>query len=121
MSVSGKPFHNVALDEGHECVINKRLKLLTSRPSEYRTVTLSNFMAYLDKYSENLEKCIMKSNKQSKTSSIALKYVKRVSEAINTAHIFDQDENTLTSTEVITRLPLGSEIGFGVVELGYAL
>ena len=45
---------NVALDEVHESVINKRLKMLTTRASEYRTVTLSNFMAYLIKFDENL-------------------------------------------------------------------
>ena len=50
-----RPFHNVALDEGHEMIMNKRLKELTSRPSENRTVTLANFMAYLDKFMDLLQ------------------------------------------------------------------
>ena len=35
ISLTGKPFHNVALDEGHEQVVNKQLKELTTRPSEF--------------------------------------------------------------------------------------
>ena len=55
VSIGGRPFHNVALDEGHEMIINKCLKELTSRPSEYRTVTLANLMAYLDKFMDLLQ------------------------------------------------------------------
>jgi hypothetical protein len=50
VSQSARAFHNTALDECHEMVINRRMKDLTSRPSEYRTVSLANFMAYLDKF-----------------------------------------------------------------------
>ena len=49
VSVKGRPYHNLALDEAHESVINLRLKTITSRPSHFRTVELSNFMSYLDK------------------------------------------------------------------------
>ena len=48
VSLKGKPYHNLAIDEGHECVINRRLKQITSRPSHFRTVQLADFMAYLD-------------------------------------------------------------------------
>ena len=43
-----KPY-NLAFDEAHESIINLRLKTITSRPSHFRTVELSNFMSYLDK------------------------------------------------------------------------
>ena len=43
VSYSGRPYHNLALDEAHECVINCRLKQITSWPSYFRLVELSNF------------------------------------------------------------------------------
>ena len=48
VSVKGRPFHNLALDEAHECIINRKLKQITTRPSHFRMVELSDFMAYLD-------------------------------------------------------------------------
>ncbi len=47
-SLTGRPHHNVALDEAHEMVINRRLKQITSRASHFRTVELADFMAYLE-------------------------------------------------------------------------
>ena len=29
MSVKGRPYHNLALDEAHECIINRKLKQIT--------------------------------------------------------------------------------------------
>ena len=40
VSVKGKPYHNIALDEAHESIINLRLKTITSRPSHFRTSIL---------------------------------------------------------------------------------
>ena len=48
VSYKGNPYHNLAIDEVHECCINRRLKQNTFRPSYYRTVQLADFMAYLD-------------------------------------------------------------------------
>ena len=62
LNKTGRPFHSVALDEGHEQIINKRLKELTTRPSEYRTVTLANFMAYLDKFLKLFQESIFSLN-----------------------------------------------------------
>ena len=47
VSLSGPPFHNVALDEVHEMVVSRRLKQMTSRPSCFRTVELAGFIAYM--------------------------------------------------------------------------
>ena len=58
VSVKGRPFHNLALDEAHESVINLRLKTITSRPSHFRTVELSNFMSYLDKIVRGFESLV---------------------------------------------------------------
>jgi hypothetical protein len=69
VSVTGKYFHNIALDEAHESVINKRLKELTTRPSEYRTVCLANFMAYLDKFMSHLHHVVYKYNTESTDTS----------------------------------------------------
>ncbi len=49
-SYLGHAFHNMALDESHECGINKKLKQLTPRPSEHRTVAMANFMSYLEQF-----------------------------------------------------------------------
>ena len=65
------PYHNVAIDETHECVINKRLKQICCRPSNFRTVQLADFMAYLDVVVSGLE------NHLSKFKSQASKYTKR--------------------------------------------
>ena len=48
VSLKGFHFSNLALDEAHECVINRRLKQITSRPSAFCTVELADFMSYLD-------------------------------------------------------------------------
>jgi hypothetical protein len=32
---TGKPYHNMAMDEAHESLINKITKELTTRPSEF--------------------------------------------------------------------------------------
>ena len=48
ISYKGNPYHNLAIDEGHKCCINRRLKQITSHPSHFSTVQLADFMAYLD-------------------------------------------------------------------------
>ena len=58
VSAKGRPFHNLALDEAHESIINLRLKTITSRPSHFRTVELSNFMSYLDKVVRGFESLV---------------------------------------------------------------
>jgi hypothetical protein len=91
MSVLGRKFHNVALDEGHEGVINKRLKQLTSRSSEYRTVTLSDFMAYLDKFVENLHQTIFKQCSRNSDKNTGVEYVRLVIPKIANASLFRSD------------------------------
>ena len=56
VSCTGKPFHNLALDEAHETEINLNLKQLTSRPSTFKTVKLADFMAYLTPVVEGFRK-----------------------------------------------------------------
>ena len=48
-SVRGRPYHNLAIDEAHECIINNRVNNITSRPSHFRTVELADFIAYADR------------------------------------------------------------------------
>ena len=60
VSYSGRPYHNLALDEAHECVITCRLKQITSWPSYFRLVELSNFMAYLDTVVGALQKFLFR-------------------------------------------------------------
>ena len=64
VSVKGRPFHNVALDEAHECIINRKLKQITTRASYFRMVELSDFMVYLDEVVTGLEAHIFKEHKR---------------------------------------------------------
>jgi hypothetical protein len=91
MSILGRKFHNVALDEGHEGVINKRLKQLTSRSSEYRTVTLSDFMAYLDKFIDHLHKTIFTQCGRKPDQTTGVEYVRQVVPMIVNASLFKLD------------------------------
>ena len=55
VSVKGRPYHSLALDEAQECIINRKLKQITTRPSHFRMVELADFMAYLDTVTSGLE------------------------------------------------------------------
>ena len=48
VSVKGRPFHNIALHEAHESIVNRKLKQITSRPSHFRMVELAVFKSYLE-------------------------------------------------------------------------
>ena len=90
VSITGRKFHNVALDEAHEQIINKRLKDLTSRPSEYRTVSLANFMAYLDKFMHLFQSmlfCVSK-RKLKPSASNQLNYVHAILMEVKKREIF---------------------------------
>ena len=52
ISVKGRPFHNIALDEAHESIVNRKLKQITSRPSHFRMVKLADFMSYVTGFAE---------------------------------------------------------------------
>ena len=49
VSAKGIPFHSQAMDEAHESLVNKSTKDLTTKPTLYRIVELSNFMAVVNK------------------------------------------------------------------------
>ena len=38
VSVKARSFHNLALDEAHECIVNRKLKQITTKPSHFRMV-----------------------------------------------------------------------------------
>ncbi len=93
ISITANPFHNVALDEGHEQIINKRLKELTTRPSEYRTVTLANFMAYLDKFlSLFLPVLFYFKKKREFTHSNRIDYVQAIYQHVQAANVFNSNQ-----------------------------
>ena len=45
--VKGRPFHNIALDEAHESIVNRKLTQIASGPSYFKMVELADFMSYL--------------------------------------------------------------------------
>ena len=59
VSIKGVPYSNLAIDEAHESVINRRLKQITSRPS---TIELADFMSYLDVILVNFEAFVFQHN-----------------------------------------------------------
>ena len=67
VTVKGRPNHNLALDEAHECIINRKLEqnLITTRPSYFRMVKLADFMAYLDQVVSGLDLHVFKYHKHS--------------------------------------------------------
>ena len=62
VSLKGLPFSNLAVDEAHESVINRRMKAITSRPSAFRTVELADFMSYLDTILVGFECYVLQNN-----------------------------------------------------------
>lgn len=59
VSVKGHPFHCLAPVKA-ECIINRKLKQITTRPSHFRTVELSNFIAYLNTVISGLDSHVFK-------------------------------------------------------------
>ena len=98
-------------------IINKCLKELTSRPSEYRTVTLANFMAYLDKFMDLLQNFFIiffKRKNETKTkdyeyTSVILNKFKEVKifagdQERKLSNIFKSQHNSLTMKQFMTCL-----------------
>ncbi len=76
VSVKGRQFHNLAFDEAYECIINKYVKSITTRPS---MVELANFMAYLDVVMNGFEEMAEYEKKvSSKQSDVLFKLVSSV-------------------------------------------
>ena len=63
VSYKGRPYNSLALDEAQECIINRKLKQITTRPSHFRMVEMSDFMAYLDVVVTGLDSHVFKLNK----------------------------------------------------------
>jgi hypothetical protein len=65
MTVKGSAYHNLALDEAHECLINRKLQELVRNPNEHNTVVLADFMAFLEQFLTKLKSFVYKySNKK---------------------------------------------------------
>ena len=89
--MKGRPFHNQALDEAHETIINRKLKQITTRHSHFRMVSLADFMAYLDNACTGLDSCIpTKHKKKEADSQLACTRAKLVYSIIERACIFSQ-------------------------------
>ena len=55
---------SLALDEAKECIVNRKLKQITTRPSHFRMVDMADFMAYLDRVVTGLDSHIFKLQKE---------------------------------------------------------
>ena len=63
VSYKGRPYHSLALDEAQECIVNRKLKQITTRPSHFRMVEMADFMAYLDAVVTGLDSYMFKLQK----------------------------------------------------------
>ncbi len=68
VSLKAHKYHNIAIDEAQECVVNRRLKAMTTRPSHFRTVQLADFSAYMDAVLLNFENHAFKYHKFHETT-----------------------------------------------------
>jgi hypothetical protein len=90
VSGNGTPYHNQAIDEAHESMVNKRTKQLTSRPSEHHVISLANFMAMLDSIDRKLGGYVSKySSRKSSDNLIANESMLGISEKVKGAQIFE--------------------------------
>lgn len=64
VSYKGRPYHSSALDEAQECIVNRKLKQITTRPSHFRMVEMADFMAYLDTVVTGLDSHVFKLQKR---------------------------------------------------------
>ncbi len=103
-SLTGRPHHNVALDEAHEMVINRRLKQITSRASHFRTVELADFVAFLEKVQGAWDKFLTRLKKDSGPSKPVHK--ERASKHKGTTPVLPHisDENAMPGSRDFTAL-----------------
>ena len=97
-SVKGKPHHNLALDEAHECLINLRLKTITSRPSHFRTVEMSNFMSYLDTVVRGIEGQLYSQKEHEPVQQrkrYACQRANKINEVLKDIHLFENHEEEI--------------------------
>ncbi len=105
VSAKGRPHHNLALDEAHECMINLRLKTITSRPSHFRTVEMANFTSYLDHVVRGTEGRLY-AHKSQEPAHYKKRYVcqraTRISVMLEDIHVFEHHEEESPLCNIIS-------------------
>ena len=96
-SVRGRPYHNLAMDEAHECVINNRVKNITNRPSHFRTVELADFMAYADKLVTGLHAYLNKDDPDYQTKRYSCQRATIIGGILQDAPLFQNKEQPLSN------------------------
>lgn len=91
----GLPYHNQALDELHETVVNRGLKEVIARPSHFRAVELGNFMAYLDTVVSGWEQRLFKTIRISERKDDGARATVMMTEEIQKAINFDLSETAV--------------------------
>ena len=92
-SVRGRPYHNLAMDEAHECVINNRVKNITSRLSHFCTVELADFTAYADKIVTGLHAYLNKDDPDYQTKRYSCQRATIISGILQDAPLFKTRNN----------------------------
>ena len=96
-SVRGKPYHNLAIDEAHECVINNRVKNITSRPSHFRTVELADFIAYADRIVTGLHTYLNKNDPNYQMKRYTCQRATVIGNLLQDAPLFQNKEQLLSN------------------------
>ena len=107
VSQKGRPYHNIAIDEAHECLINLRLKTITARPSHFRTVELANFMSYLDGVLNPFENLISRHRKlpQNQQKHLICQQVSRIYERLSIKDLFHISMQPVQLKNIFTSNP----------------
>ena len=96
-SVRGRPYHNLAIDEAHKCVINNRVKSITSRPSHSRTVELADFIAYTERIVTGLHAYLNKDDPDYQIKRYTCQRATIISGLLQDAPLFQNKEQLLSN------------------------
>ena len=104
----GRPYHNLAIVESHECVINNRVKNITSRPSHFHTVELADFIAYADKIVNGTQKYLNKDTIDNQIKRYTCQRATLICGLIMEAPLFQNKEQSLSNILFETQQTAGT-------------
>ena len=107
VSYKGRPYHSLALDEAQECIVNRKLKQITTRPSHFRMVEMADFLAYLDTVVTGINSHVFKMKKDKVVNK--KQYCTRknlIFDVLADKHIFKLHENRALCNIFVDNPPL---------------
>lgn len=90
VSICGRPWHSVAIDECHEMMINKDCKMSIVRPLPDSISRIVNYMAYRSRTMENLRQQVLHQEEDKKKSAIISPFSSKPNDAKCELNICEQ-------------------------------